>query len=200
MVIVAVALLVRLAAAWQLGSLPLSRTPQLDSAAYLAWAREIASNGLAWPAYPEHAPGYPYVAGAVLALSRGSLMALRVVQAVLGAVACVLTARVAARTVGPRAYLWAGLLQALYGPLVYVETAVLSEAVLIFLLVLTLDLVTAAEGRGRSWLLGGLSLGAACVVRPTALVLVPRSWRCCSGATPGGATAAWRRWPLPSAR
>ncbi len=168
----AVALLLRLLAAWQLGSLPLSRTPQLDSAAYLAWAREIVAGGVAWPPYPEHAPGYPFFVAALLALSNGSLMAVRVAQSVLGAIGCVLTARVAARTIDPKAFLWAGLLQAAYAPLIYLETALLAEAVLLFLLVLALDIVTSAQNRARRWLLGGVVLGAACVVRPTALVLV----------------------------
>lgn len=168
-----VALLIRLIAAWQLGSLPLSRTPQLDSAAYLTWARAIVAGDGAWPAYPEHSPGYPFFAAAILAATGGSVMAVRVGQSLLGAVACVLTARIASRTVAPRAYLWAGLIQALYAPLVYIETAVLAEAVLVFLLVLTLDIVTAAENRGARWLPAGIALGAAAVVRPTALALVP---------------------------
>jgi 4-amino-4-deoxy-L-arabinose transferase-like glycosyltransferase len=168
----AVALLVRLVAAWQLGSLPLSRTPQLDSAAYVMWARDIVAGGIAWPAYPEHAPGYPFFVAAILALFDGSLMPVRICQATLGAIGCVLTARIAARTVGPKAFLWAGLLQAAYGPLIYVETALVAESLLVFLLLLTLEIVTAADGRARRWLIGGAALGAACVVRPTALALV----------------------------
>lgn len=167
----AVALLLRGLAAWQLGSLPLSRTPQLDSAAYLMWAREIVAGGIAWPPYPEHAPGYPFFAAAILWLFDGSLMAVRFCQAVLGAAACVLTARVAARTVGAGAFLWAGLLMAAYGPLIYIDTALLAESLLVFLLVLTLDLATGANAHPKRWLLAGLSLGAACIVRPTALAV-----------------------------
>jgi tetratricopeptide (TPR) repeat protein len=183
----AAALLFRLLAAWQLGSLPLSRTPQLDSAGYLAWAREIVAGGIAWPPYPEHAPGYPFFVAALLAVSDGSLMAVRVGQSVLGALGCVLTARVAARTIDPKAFLWAGLLQAAYAPLIYLETALLAEALLVFLLALTLDLVTGAQNRPTRWLLGGIALGAACVVRPTALVLVAAFFIALLG------TLGWRR-------
>ncbi|MBY0495783.1 MAG: tetratricopeptide repeat protein [Cyanobacteria bacterium] len=171
-VVFAVALLLRLLAAWQLGALPLSRTPQLDSATYLMWAREIVAGGVAWPPYPEHAPGYPFFVAAILWLFDGSLMAVRITQAVLGSIGCVLTARVAARTVDPRAFVWAGLIQAAYAPLIYLDTALLAESLLIFLLVLTLDVVSAADRRATRWLIGGLSLGAAGIVRPTALVLV----------------------------
>jgi hypothetical protein len=54
--ILIVALALRLAAVWGLADLPISRTPQLDSAAYLAWARALVDNPAFWPPYPEHAP------------------------------------------------------------------------------------------------------------------------------------------------
>lgn len=169
--ILSVALAVRAYAMWRLGSLPISATPQLDSLEYLTWARQIAEHGFAWPPYPEHAPGYPFFAGALLAMSGGSLMVIRIVQSILGAVTCVLTARVAARTLTPAAYLPAGLLMAVYGPLVYIDTAILAESLLVFLLVWSLDLATSA-GRDRArWLLCGLVLGAAAIVRPTALLI-----------------------------
>jgi tetratricopeptide (TPR) repeat protein len=171
--IIGVGLTLRLIAVWQLDSLPLSRTPQLESAEYLAWARRIAELGFVWPVYPEHAPGYPFFLGGLLAVFNGSLTAVRLVQAVLGALACVLTARVAARTLSPAAFLPAGLLQAAYGPLIYLDAAILPESLLVFLIVWSLDIVTAPRQSARRWLWGGLVLGAACVVRPTALVLIP---------------------------
>ena len=209
-IVFAVAVALRLAATFALGELPISRTPQLDSAAYLSWARAIVESLSYWPEYPEHAPGYPMFLALVLALSGGSLTAVRVVQSVLGAAGCVLTARVAARTLSPKAFLPAGLLQAAYAPLIYVETALLSESLLIFLLILTVDLVTRKRGQGSFQFLprgfrrkkvkspkssnkdskisaqnneaavekipdpffAGLALGAAAIVRPTALVLL----------------------------
>jgi 4-amino-4-deoxy-L-arabinose transferase-like glycosyltransferase len=45
--------------------------------------------------------------------------------------------------------------------------------VFIFLLIASLDLVTAAERNRYRWLLAGVILGAAVVVRPTAIVLLP---------------------------
>jgi 4-amino-4-deoxy-L-arabinose transferase-like glycosyltransferase len=170
--VLVLALSLRLFAVWELGELPISRTPQLDSAAYLAWARAIVANWSFWPEYPEHAPGYPYFLALVLSLV-DSLTAVRVVQAVLGSIACVMTARIAARTLTPKAALPAGLLHAAYAPLIYIDTAILAEGLLLFLLIASLDLATAA-GRSRTrWLLAGVVLGAAMVVRPTAVVLLP---------------------------
>lgn len=164
------ALALRLMAVQALGDLPISRTPQLDSAAYLAWARALLEHILYWPPYPEHAPGYPLFMAGILALG-GSLTTVRVVQALLGAIGCVLTARIASRTLTPKAFLPAGLLQAAYGPLIYIDSSLLAESLFVFLLILALDLATSAETR-RRWLICGIVLGAAIVVRPTALVVV----------------------------
>ena len=170
--IIATALGVRLFATWKLGGLPISQTPQLDSAEYLAWARQIAEHGFFWPPYPEHAPGYPFFAAALLALSGGALMAIRIAQSILGALACVLTARVAARTLTPAAFLPAGLLMAAYGPLIYIDTAILAESLLVFLLVWSLDLATVAGRDHMRWMFCGLVAGAAATVRPTALIVI----------------------------
>ena len=194
-IVFAVALAARLFAAWQFGDLPISRTPQLDSAEYLNWAREIATGSAAWPPYPAHAPGYPFFLGTLLALFDGSLMAIRVCEALLGAIGCVLTARIAARTLGRGAFLPAGLLQAAYGPLIYLDTALLAESLFVFLLVLSLDIVTTAERSRKRWLLVGAAVGAASIVRPTALALIPAYAIVMAG------SLKWQRraWPLVGA-
>jgi 4-amino-4-deoxy-L-arabinose transferase-like glycosyltransferase len=169
----AAALTARMAAIWWLGDLPIARTPQLDSREYLLWAERLASGELAWPAYPEHAPGYSLFLGAVLAVSGGSLVTARVVQALLASLSCVLTARLAARALTPKAYLPAGLLQAFYGPFLYLDTALLAEPLLVFWLLLSVDIGSRAQHKRASWFLSGVALGAACIVRPTALVVFP---------------------------
>lgn len=172
LIIFAVALALRLVAVTTLGDLPISRTPQLDSAAYLSWARAILENWSYSPAYPEHGPGYPYFLAGILAIV-DSLTVVRVAQSIIGALGCVLIARVASRTLTPKAFVPAGLLQAAYGPLIYLETALLAEGLLIFLLIASLDVATAANGNRRRWLLAGAVLGAAIIVRPTAAILIP---------------------------
>jgi 4-amino-4-deoxy-L-arabinose transferase-like glycosyltransferase len=169
--IFATALGLRLTATLVLGDLPISRTPQLDSSAYLGWAGALVNNGSFWPVYPEHGPGYPIFLSIVLAAFDGSLTAVRIVQSIVGAIGCVLIARVASRTLTPRAYLPAGLLLALYGPQIYIDTALLAEGLFIFLLILGLDLATPVTGRMRAFT-AGLVLGLATIVRPTALVVV----------------------------
>lgn len=171
-IVMATAMGLRLAAINVLGALPLSRSPQLDSLEYLLWAQHLAERGFAWPEYPEHAPGYSFFVSALLWLFDGSLTAVRVVQAALSSICCVLTARIAARTLTPKAYLPAGLLQAVYAPLIYLDTAILAEPLLIFFLVWSLDLVTSAGDRRSRWFLAGLTAGLASIVRPTGLAML----------------------------
>lgn len=171
LLIFVVAFALRAFAIAQLGDLPLSRTPQLDSLEYLRAAEHIVRDFAAWREHPEHAPGYAFFLAAWLSLG-ASLMQIRVVQALLGAVACVLTARTAARTLTPQAYLPAGLLQAVYAPFIYLDTAILAEPLLIVLTLLAFDLALRANERRGAWLAAGLVLGAACIVRPTALLMM----------------------------
>ena len=63
----------RVAAINALGSLPLSRSPQLDSLEYLLWARHLSESGFVWPEYPEHAPGYSFFVGTLFQSERRAL-------------------------------------------------------------------------------------------------------------------------------
>lgn len=163
----AFAFAVRAAVALELGRTALFQRPQLDSFEFLLWGQRIARGFLFQWLEPTHAPGYPFFLGTLLALTGGSLPAVRLIQAALGAGLCVLTAALGARVLGDRrAGLAAGLLLAVYGPLVYVEVSLLAEGLFLFLLMLALWFAL------RPAALGAL-LGAATGVRATALPLVP---------------------------
>jgi tetratricopeptide (TPR) repeat protein len=177
---VVVALVVRVITALQLTALPLVRAPHYDALEFLGWARRVAAGDFTWPAFPPHGPGYPYFLGALLALFGGSLVAAAIVQAIVGAITCWLVARTTTALFGPRAGLAAGLLLAVYAPLIWIDTSFVAEGLLIFTMALTLW-SAAAE---RHPALTGLILGVATLIRPTALILLPlvlffgaRSWR-----------------------
>jgi hypothetical protein len=167
------ALATRLILLAQLLDEPLFRSPQLDGLEYLRWARQIASGDLSWPVNPIHGPGYPFFAAAILAAT-GSLTALHLAQAVVGAVTSLLVFLLARRHFGLLTAIAAGVLHALCGPLLLLEMSVIAEGLLIFLL-------CAALLAERRPLLCGLLLGLAIIVRPTAAVLLPvllwRLWR-----------------------
>src|SRR5436305_13245263 len=168
----ALALIVRLTVAAQLAGVVLFHQPQLDSLEYLQWAERLAAGDFPWPVPPPHGPGYPLLLGLLLRLSGGALGPVRLVQALLGAGTATLTAALAARFFGRRAGLCAGVLLALSGPLVFVEVSLLSEGPLIFLLVLALwSFVALARPVPRA-LAAGIALGAAALVRPTAVAVL----------------------------
>jgi tetratricopeptide (TPR) repeat protein len=171
------ALAVRVAVARSLASEPLFRAPQLDALEYLRWARLIAGGEFPWPVPPPHGLGYPVFLAGVLRLVGGSLDGARLAQAALGAGTVVLTGVLAARTFGRRAGWAAGALLAVMGPVVFTEVSFLGEGLLLFLLVAALVAGDVA---------GGLLLGAAVLVRPTALVALP--------------ALIWKRHPAAMAR
>jgi len=165
-----VALAARLLVAVEVWDLPLVRTPKLDSAEYLAWARRLAAGDFAFPIVSPHGPGYPFFLAAILSLGSGSVKAVLVVQSLVGALTSVMIAAIAREWLGVRAAVVAGVLYALYGPVVYVETAFLSEGLLLFLLVFSaLMLCREPVARPRA-VLAGAALGLATLVRPTAIV------------------------------
>ena len=169
-----IALLVRVAVWLQVRSLPIVRSPQLDSLEYFEWARRIASGDFTWPVPPPHGPGYPFFLAAVLKISGGSLAAAALVQAALGALGCVLAARIARKFFGREAGLFAGLLLAVEGAVALVDVSLFSEGLLLVLLAAALLRISPrGPERARDAFAAGLWIGLAALVRPTAVFLLP---------------------------
>lgn len=130
----------------------------------------MAAGDWAWPAVAQHAPGYPIFLASLLVAGDGSLKFAIFSQALLGAATAVFVALAAQRRFGQRAGLFAGLAYALYGPLVYIDTAILSEGLLLFLLSVALWALSGAQPSLRQCVLAGAAFGGAALVRPTALI------------------------------
>jgi tetratricopeptide (TPR) repeat protein len=164
---------VRAVVALELGRTALYRQPQLDQLEFLIWARGLLERGFSWPSLPTKGPGYAVLLAGLLHLFGGSFPAVRLAQAALGSVTCVLAAALARRFFGDGAAVAGGVLLALYGPLAYVDTAFLAEGPFLLLLVAAL-LVFTLPGRPLLAAAGtGVLLGLAALVRATALGLVP---------------------------
>ena len=166
--------------------MPLVRTPKLDSAEYFSWATRLAAGDWSWPVVAQHGPGYPVFLALLLAIGAGSLKAAMALQALVGACTAAMIAGIGRRWFGLQAGWFSGLAYALYGPGVYTDTAILSEGLLLFFLTAALwALVTwptstpvGSHDRDRLTLrevgpavAAGVALGAAALVRPTALVI-----------------------------
>lgn len=120
-------------------------------------------------------PGYPTLIAGVYALFGPSLLVLRVVEAVLGALAVLVAGRVGADLFGPRAGLITALLMALHPVLAFLPSTQYSENTLVLALTLAFAATFAAwrlGGIGR-WALAGALFGLAVLVRPNSVLLLP---------------------------
>ena len=173
--IFAAALIVRLVHVWQLGASPFADLLLGDSAEYDRWARELAAGNWLGSEIFYQAPLYPYLLGVVYAVFGSDVIVVRICQAVLGSVAAVLLAGAGSRFFSPRAGIAAGAVLALYGPAIFVAATLQKSVVDIFLLTGLLWLLgTTLDGTpptGR-WVAVGALLGALCLTRENALILV----------------------------
>jgi len=164
-----VALAYRGACFLEIGGHPLLRRPVVDAAHHDAWAWRIVQGDRLGHSQDDvfKPPVYPYfLAGLYGALGR-HVAAVQWTQYILGALSCVLLALLGGRLLGPWAGRVAGLLAALYAPLVFFESQLLTPAVSVFLNTAALLLVVRAwDRRGPGWLVAaGALLGVSAGVR-----------------------------------
>ncbi len=146
-----------------------------DGQQYDAWARRITGGEWLGTEVFYQTPLYPYLLAIVYAVTGHSLMAVRLLQAVGGTVACILLAVAGRRFVGDRAGLAAGLLLAVYPPAIFFDGLIQKSSLDLFLVTLLLALLGEFVHRTRwPWLLGaGAVLGAFALNRENARVLYP---------------------------
>jgi predicted membrane-bound mannosyltransferase len=136
------ALLVRLIYLWELRDADVSFILVGDAYLYDRWAREIARGDWLGRAPFYQAPLYPYFLAALYKLLAPSLVVVRLVQALLGATACVLLALAGRAFFSPAVGLIAGGILAAYAPAVFFDGLIQKAA---------LDLVLATSTWGRRW-------------------------------------------------
>lgn len=183
LLIFVVALGLRLAHVAQLQSSPLIEAPILDEQVHDTWAQQFAA-GEAWsvdrrtgePRPYFRAPLYVWFLGGVYALAgHDPGVAPRVVQAILGALACGLLFLLGARLFDERTGVIAGLAMAATWTLVYFDGELLIVPLLVFLDTLLLLLLARARDLGTrlAWALAGVVLGLSALARPNILLFAP---------------------------
>lgn len=112
-------------------------------------------------------PGYPAFLGAVYALTGDSPLAGRIAQALLGTAIVALTMVIAVQLWGALVAVVAGLLAAVFPPLVVTGMALLSEPLFVVLVLASVAAVLRWRATGRlPWLLVcGVGVGLACLTR-----------------------------------
>jgi 4-amino-4-deoxy-L-arabinose transferase-like glycosyltransferase len=171
-----IALTVRLLHVRELSAAPVFDMRVGDSAVYDAWAREIAGGDVLGDEVFWYAPLYPYVLGAIYALVGDGGWAVRVVQALLGALTCVLLADAGRRLFGPSAGIVAGALLALYAPSIFYGALIHRPVLELFSLGVVVWHVSARPAGDAPvlWTLAlGLASGVLVLARENALALLP---------------------------
>ncbi len=167
----ALALAVRLLYLFDGADSPAFDTPLVDADTYHRWAQQLAGGGAPGEELFWQPVFYPFFLAAIYGLTDSSLIAAKLVQALLGATTCVLTFKLGSEVVDRRAGALAGFFVALYGPWIFFDLELLSTGWDCFWSVLLLHLVLAASRRGGRALslVLGVSGGLAVATRPTFL-------------------------------
>ena len=175
LIIFAIALIVRLLHVWQMRDTLFFSVLMGDSRGYDTWARQLAAGDWLGTEVFYQAPLYPYVLGVIYALVGRDLLAVRLIQAVLGGVSSVALGYAGWRLVSPAAGLVAGLMLALYPPAIFFDGLVQKSVLDVLFVCLALAIagaIVATGGRPRAWLLLGVVMGALSLTRENALALV----------------------------
>ena len=170
------ALALRLGYIDQHGTSPFFDGPVVDARTFLDQAQAIAGGDLRGGPEPFwQAPLYIYLLAFVCWLMPGSyFVGIRLVHALLGALSCLLVYGLARRAFGEPAARIAGCGAALCGTFLYFEGELLAVPLEVFLDLLLLQLILAAQARGRrrDWGLAGVTAGLAALARPNILLFV----------------------------
>lgn len=157
------------------GATPYYDNPVIDGAAYLAWAKDIAYRSFIGEDVFFQDPLYPYFLAVLIKIFGVNFTAFYLVQIALGCLGVVLVYLLARETFDRRVAVFAGLAAALYRMFVFYDVMliktfmglVLIDAALLFLL------YAMKKRRGYVWLLAGIFLGLAWLVRGNFMLLVP---------------------------
>ncbi|HUT76315.1 MAG TPA: glycosyltransferase family 39 protein, partial [Polyangia bacterium] len=172
--ITVVALLLRGLHVWQAALHdPFFFLPAVDPKVYHEWAIRIADGDWLGDQVFFLSPLYPYFLSAIYAVTGPSLLAAKIIQAVLSAGCCLLIHLIGRRVFGILAGVIAAALWALYSLSIFYDTELLVAAIQTPLnLAVALFLLRAERTGGRrSWLAAGVLLGLSTLARPNTLLL-----------------------------
>lgn len=146
-----------------------------DGLTYDAWGRRLAGGDWIGSEVYYQTPLYPYLLGLTYTLFGHSVWAVRLIQALLGSVACVFAARAGSAWFSHRVGWIAGLLLAVYPPAIFFDGIIQKAALDLFFMTGILWATGAAQLRPRlaTFAVAGLLLGGMTLNRENAVLLLP---------------------------
>lgn len=155
---------------------PVFQFPIMDALYHSDWAKDILAGGT-WAADDVYfrGPLYPYLLAGLYKISGNSIAFAVFFQHLLGTLSAGLTFLLAREYFSPRVSLTAGIIAALYWPLVYFEGDLLIVTTIIFLNGLMFLLFAKAAKAQNVWLYAaaGFVLGLSTIARPSILIFYP---------------------------
>jgi len=173
--VIALALIARLAHLSQMRASPFFSVLLGDSLAYDAWAQRLSQGGWLESEVFYQAPLYPYLLGALYAVAGRDLLLVRLVQAILGSIACGLLCVAGIKWFGRRAGVACGVILALYGPALFFDGLIQKSVVDVFIIT-AIVLLLALTLERRSFLTTaalGIALGCVALTRENTIVFIP---------------------------
>jgi tetratricopeptide (TPR) repeat protein len=173
--IFAVAAGVRLVHVWLLSRSPFFDALMGDARGYDDWARRIAGGEWIGTEVFYQAPLYPYFLGVLFKVFGHSLLAVRIVQAMVGAGSCALIGLAGYRLFSVRVGAIAGFALAVYAPAIFFDALIQKSVLDLFFIALSLWLIgrLVDDPRNvREWFALGLAMGGLSLTRENALVFV----------------------------
>jgi 4-amino-4-deoxy-L-arabinose transferase-like glycosyltransferase len=145
-----------------------------DGLEYEAVGRSLAEHGT-YGLQTLRPPGYPTLIAAVYALFGPNLIALRVVEALIGVGSVALVGAFGARAFGAVPGLIAAGIMAIHPVMAFLPSSQYSENTLVFVLTLAMGAMFAAWRQGGTWrwAVAGSLCGIGALVRPAAVFMLP---------------------------
>jgi tetratricopeptide (TPR) repeat protein len=146
-----------------------------DARGYDEWARRIAGGEWIGTDVFYQAPLYPYFLGVLYKLFGHNLMAVRIVQAIVGAGSCALLGLAGYRFFSVRVGAIAGFVLAVYAPAIFFDALIQKSVLDLFFIALSLWLIGRLVDDPRPllhWFALGLAMGGLSLTRENALVFV----------------------------
>ncbi|MEX0585340.1 MAG: glycosyltransferase family 39 protein, partial [Pirellulales bacterium] len=185
--LVIVALAVRAIYFLQYRGSPLDGYHIVDQRYYLEWVRQIAAGDWLGREVFEQGPLYPYLLGGVFATLGERLNLILTAQLALGLGVVLLTYAAGRRLFDDTTALVAGLVAAVYGPLVFYDCMILKSFLEPAATLVALYALLRHRDSGRwQWLCGaGVAIGLACLLRESHVLLaIPAAAAVACGPTP----------------
>jgi len=178
-VVFLLALIIRLIYLWESSDAPAFYSPIVDAETYHQRALAWLTTGVLDPMVFWQACLYHFFLAGLYWVSAGSIVLVKIVQAILGAGTSVLTAAMAMRIFRRRSAGWiAGVMMACYGPAIYFDGELLATGLSVFWAALLLFMLLDEERTKTSWYMFtvGMVSMLAILTRPTFLPFILVYW------------------------